>query len=690
VSRKGNLFAMFDALWQALGLVFQPVAFAYLMVGVALGIWIGAVPGLGAILGLVLLLPFTYGMDVISAFALLIGMWSVTTTSDTIASVMLGVPGTAASQATILDGYPLAKKGEASRALGAAFTVSAVGGILGAAILVISIPLVLPIILSFNSPELFVLGLLALTLVGAVSGSSVLKGLTVALFGLLLGTIGMAETAAIPRYTFGSLYLMDELPLIPVVLGLFAIPELMELATKNVSISRVEQQDSRSGVLKGIKDACIHWWLALKCGVIGTFIGMLPGLGGSIVDWVAYGYVVHSSKDKSKFGKGDIRGVIAPEAANNALKGGSLFPTLAIGIPGSVGAAILLDALMVHGLRPGPLMLTRDLHITLSLVWMIAIANVVAALVLMALSKQVAKIAFISGHLIVPGVVMLVFMGAWLGGSSMGDWVTVLVMGFIGYVMKSGGWPRPPLILALILCNILENAFQLSNQAYEGGMWLTRPIVLVLLVLTALMLYFSIRSMKKIRHEKIELFQDSELDQAGEGSERNPAVSLPFSILMVAVFLYAGIQSLSWPTQVMQFPIAIVIPGVFLSLIVIKTDWRDFIDLRDMLGNAAATFQHGARQALAIPSARYFGYLIAILVGSFVIGQKITLPIFVLLYLRRWGGFGWRTSSVYALVSWLILVLFYDWGMSLLFHTSWLQRLLQPVLPEFVPQWLIF
>jgi len=680
---------MIDALWQGLGLIFQWEAFGFLMFGVALGIWIGAIPGLGAILGLVLLLPFTYGMDVIPAFALLIGMWSVTTTSDTIASVMLGIPGTAASQATILDGYPLAKKGQAARALGAAFTVSAVGGVFGAAMLVISIPLILPIILSFNSPELFMLGMLALTLVGAVSGSSILKGLAVALFGLLLGTVGMAETAAVPRYTFGSLYLMDELPLIPVVLGLFAIPELMELATRNVSISRVEQQDD-GGILEGVKDACTHWWLAIKCALIGTYIGMLPGLGGSIVDWVAYGYVVQSSKDKSMFGKGDIRGVIAPEAANNALKGGSLFPTLAIGIPGSVGTAILLNALMVHGLRPGPLMLTKHLDISLSLVWMIAIANVVAALLLMFLSKQVAKVAFISGHLIVPGVIMLVFMGAWLGGGSMGDWVTCLAMGLVGYVMRSGDWPRPPLILALILGNILENAFQISMQAYDGLWWLTRPIVLVVLALTVLMLYLSVRSMRKTKRSKIELSKEPGADRQGEDADRNPGASLPFAVTMVGIFLYAGIESLKWSTQVMQFPITIAVPGFLLSLLVLKADWRDFVDLRGILGNPAAVFRHGAEVALAVPSAQYFFYLIAMLLGSLVVGQKIALPIFILLYLRLWGRFRWLICSVYAGIAWLILVVFYDWGLKLLFHPSWLQGLLQPILPEFVPQILIF
>jgi putative tricarboxylic transport membrane protein len=226
---------MFESFIEGFLLVFQWPALGFLVLGVLLGIWLGAVPGLGGILGLVILLPFTFGMEPVSAIALLLGMYAVTTSSDTIASVMLGIPGTAASQATILDGYPLAQQGKAARAFGAAFTVSAFGGVFGGLALAVSLPLVLPVILAFGSPELFMLGVLGLSMVGSLSGGSVLKGLTVALLGLLMATIGYSETG-VPRYWFGSDYLIDGLPMIPVVLGFFAIPELMELAIKNVSI----------------------------------------------------------------------------------------------------------------------------------------------------------------------------------------------------------------------------------------------------------------------------------------------------------------------------------------------------------------------------------------------------------------------------------------------------------------------
>ncbi|MDA0241720.1 MAG: tripartite tricarboxylate transporter permease, partial [Proteobacteria bacterium] len=443
-------------------MVVQWPAIGFMMLGILLGIWLGAVPGLGGILGLVILLPFTFGMETVSAFALLLGMFAITSTSDTIASVMLGIPGTAASQATILDGYPLAQKGEARRAFGAAYTVSAFGGVFGALILAVSLPLVLPIILAFGSPELFMLGVLGLAMIGSLSGGSILKGLMVALLGLLMATVGYAETVAIPRFWFGTDYLIDGLPLIPIVLGLFAIPELLELATKDVNISRVPKEMTKDVTIwTGVKDAWKHKWLALRCAILGTYIGMLPGIGGAVVDWLAYGHAVQSAKDKTMFGQGDIRGVIAPEAANNAIKGGSLIPTVAFGIPGSLGTAILLGALLIQGLKPGPDMLTTELHITFSMVWTIVLANIICALLLMVLTNHVAKVAFIRGHLIVPGVIMFIFMGAWLGGASIGDWVACLTMGIVGFIMKRGGWPRPPLVLALILGSIMEKSFQI-------------------------------------------------------------------------------------------------------------------------------------------------------------------------------------------------------------------------------------
>lgn len=674
---------MLESLWTGLFLVFQWPAIGFLLIGCLLGLWIGAVPGLGGIIGLVLLLPFTFGMEPVPAMALLIGLWTVTATSDTIASVMLGIPGTAASQATILDGYPLAQKGQAGRAFGAAFTVSAFGGVFGAIMLAIALPVVLPVILAFNSPELFMLGVLGLTMVGTLSGASVLKGLTAATLGLMLGTIGFAESDAIPRFTFGSLYLTDELPLIPVVLGLFAIPELLELAVRNVSISRIpKDQAEGGGLMDGVRDAFHHWWLVIRCSTIGTYVGIIPGLGASIVDWVAYGHAVQSAKDKSQFGKGDIRGVIAPEAANNAIKGGALIPTLALGIPGSLGTAILLGALISHGLRPGPNMLGANLHITFSLVWMIVVANIFAAGLLMIVSKQVAKIAFVPGHLVVPGVIVFVLMGAWLGGASLGDWVTCLTMGVVGFVMKRGGWPRPPLILALILGNILENSFQLSMRIHQGPSWLARPIVMIIIALILLTLIFAVWNVIKRR-------RSSDNKVVGEGAERSPILSLPFAVILFVMFSWMAIESLQWPLEVKQFPLAVALPATVLALWSIITDSKDLSAVRRKSGNLVSDGASLLANAELYKAGQFFGYLIAIVLLTLVIGQKVALPLFVAIYLWRWGEYSARISIGYALVAWAFIILFYDKLMHLVFHPFWLAPPLRAVVPDWFPLWLI-
>jgi TctA family transporter len=654
---------MVESLFGGLVLVLQWPAVGYLILGVLIGMWLGAVPGLAGIVGMVIVLPFTFGMEPAQAFALLLGLFAVTTTSDTIASVMLGIPGTAASQATILDGYPLAMKGEAARAFGAAFTVSAFGGVFGGIVLAVSLPIILPMILAFGSPEFFMLGLLGLTMVGSLSSSSVLKGLLSAAMGLMMATVGYGEASPIPRYWFGFDYTLDGLPLLPVVLGLFALPEVMDLAVRDTSISRVpKDQVGGGGMRQGIRDVISHWWLVLRCSAIGVYIGMIPGLGSSIVDWIAYGYAVQSAKDKTQFGHGDIRGVIAPEAANNAVRGGSMIPTVALGIPGSAANAILLSALLIQGLNPGQEMLTTKLDITFSMVWSLILANIMAAGLLMAWASQVAKIAFIRGHLIVPGVLVFVFMGAWMSSADIGDWILLLIMGMVGAIMKRSGWPRPPLVLAIILGPIMENAFHLSTQAYGTG-WLLRPVSVGIGVLIVLTLIFSTRGI--IRNKFA-----GEGPVRGEGAERNPVISWPFSILLVVLFAGAAIMALDWPTRVKQFPLVISPPALVLAVVILVHDAIDLMRERRQAGSIFAMVTAAADSALLGKSVSFLGWLLGILVVALLVGQVVAIPLFVALYLFRWGGYGWRTALGYAAAAWVVLFGFYDSVLHIVWHPS--------------------
>ncbi len=650
---------MSNAVIDGLLLVVAWPAIGYLFAGVMLGMFFGAVPGLSGLVGLAILLPFTFGLGPGPTFAFLLGMYAVTTTADTLSSVLLGVPGTAASQATILDGYPLAMKGEAARALGAAYTVSMVGGVLGAVFLALSLPLVKPLILSFAEPEFFALAILGLTMVGSLSGRSTWKGLATACVGLIMAMIGYAEFGGIPRYAFGQNYLYDGLPLIPVVLGLFALPEMIDLARRGDAISRVA--DSGVGLMQGVRDAARHWWLGLRCTVIGVYIGMLPGLGGSIVDWVAYGHAVQSAKDKSQFGKGDIRGVIAPEAANNAMKGGALLPTIAFAIPGSAAMAILLGAFQMQGIEPGPRMLTERLDVTFSLVWTLAIANILGAAMLLAWGKYVARITFVSGHYIVPVVILFMFMGAWIGSSNIGDWISLMAFGILGWLMKMGGWPRPPLVLGYILGKIMENALQIGVQT-NGWNFLTRPVTLIILALALLALLSALMKGRRSAAATESAVESggagggaAAVQAVGEGYGTNLSVSFFVGAMLAAGFGYALWEASTMPPAARFFPLVIIGPALVCVAVAFAFDTKEHIRRRRM----PAGTDFGDSSELVVGS-MFTLWLLGIIAATLVIGQYLALVGFVMLYLLVWARAGWKIVVIYTVLSAILMYVLFD------------------------------
>jgi TctA family transporter len=646
---------MLDAVIQGLSLAFSFPALWFLFLGIFIGLWIGVIPGLGGAVALALMLPFTFSMDMISAFSFLLGMYAITSTADSIPAILFGIPGTVASQATILDGHPLAKNGEASRAFGAAYAVSGIGGVLGAIFLALSLPIIQPFILAFGVPEFFLLSVLGLTMVGILSGKSLAKGIAMACFGLLLTTIGYSNATGIPRFYFGVNYLLDGIPIIPVMLGLFAIPELMELATSNTSISKKSYEKGNDSLLNGLKDVVQHRWLVFRSALIGTYVGMLPGLGAAIVDWIAYGHAVQSAKDKTMFGRGDIRGVIAPECANNAHKSGALIPTVAFGIPGSVGTAILLGALIMKGLRPGPDMLTTQLPATFSMIWSIVIANVIAAIALFFFSKKIQKIAYLPGHTVVPGVMVVLLMGAWIGTNSMGDLWLCLIMGLIGYLMKQGGWPRPPLILAVVLGPLMEDNFQLTNQIYGPYAWIfERPVSAFIFALIALIIFFSL--VKRKPHA-------AEHPDAGEGNANNLAMSIPFGLLALTLFLVLLPQALSYERFATKaFPVAILIVAIPLTLIAFITEIKVAIETK----YDAHNIKNALLDAYFYKSFTFLFYILLTILGVLLLGHVLAISLFVLIYLKVWAKYKTQFSIIYSVIAGLFIYSFYDRVMNVL------------------------
>jgi TctA family transporter len=447
----------------------------FLSFGVLIGLVLGVIPGLGGLVGLSLLLPFTFNMDPYTALAFMMGLQAVVVTSDTIPAVLFGVPGTVGSAATILDGYPMARKGEAGRAFGAAFSASVIGGLFGALLLGISVPILRPIVLEIGSPELLAICVFGLSLVAVLSGGSPLKGLAGACIGLMVATAGDDPQTGTLRWTFDSLYLWDGLPVVPLALGLFAVPELADMAITKQSISvnaEDQKRDARFGQLDGIRDTFQNWFLVLRCATIGSFLGAVPGIGASVIDWIAYGHAARTEKGAAEtFGKGDVRGVIASEASNNAKEGGALVPTIAFGVPGSASMALILGAFLIHGLVPGPEMLTTRLDVTYTLVWSVAIANVLGAGICFAFANQLAKVALIRIGVLAPVVLAITYIGAFQGSRQWGDIYALLIFGLIGWVMKRLRWPRPPLILGFVLGGLVERYMFISVERY-GADWL--------------------------------------------------------------------------------------------------------------------------------------------------------------------------------------------------------------------------
>jgi putative tricarboxylic transport membrane protein len=494
-----------DAFFEGLLLVLQWKAFAFMLLGIVLGFWVGLLPGLGGTTTLALMLPFIYAMQPIEGFAFLLGMHAVVATTGDITSVLFGVPGEGTSAATILDGHAMAKKGEAGRALGAALASSLVGAIVGALALALAIPVVRPLVLTFGSPELFMLAIVGIAFIASLSADGtrgMLRGFLAGGLGLFLATIGQDPQAGVSRYTLGTLYLWQGLELVPVLVGIFAIPEIIDLMVRGSSIaSALPAGAVGRGAWQGVKDTFRHFWLTIRCSLIGTFIGIMPGIGGSVAQWLAYGHATQSARnaeERKGFGEGDVRGVLGPGAANNSKEGGSLIPTVAFGVPGSTAMAILLGGFFLLGLVPGPDMLTRHLPVTFSMVWTIVLANVVTVLVCFVFLNRLARLTTVRGALLIPVIMVLVFIGSYTSNNHYGDIVVTLVFGAIGYLMVLGGWPRAPFVLGLVLGKIAENYLYISLARYDAD-WLTRPVVLVLMALAAVVIVYPVlQSRRKV------------------------------------------------------------------------------------------------------------------------------------------------------------------------------------------------
>jgi len=475
----GGIFA------SLMNVVGSPYHMLLLLIAVPVGMFFGAIPGLGGKLGIVLAIPFVFGMDPLAGAIFLISMHSVVHTGGAIPSILFGVPGTGPDAATVVDGLPMTRNGEAGRAIGAALGASGVGGVIGGLFLLAIMPLLRPVVLAFGPAEFFLLALFGITFIAMLSGDSLIKGLLVGMFGLMMAFVTLDPQTGTQRYTFDHLFLWDGIDIITAVLGIFAIPEMIALGVAGGSMAEASRQSASyglGGVLKGIGDVFRHYGLTVRTSIIGAFIGMIPGLGGDAASWICYGHAVQTSKTPERFGKGAVEGVIAPETANNSKEGGSLLPTLFFGIPGSSGMAILLGAFVMLGIQPGPGLALSGMDIVWTLIWALMLANVVAVLMFFAVAPGLDYLSYVRGGLLIPFVLTLTYLGSYLSQRAWENLVLLTALGTLGYLMKKYDWPRPPFVIGLILGPIVEDSFHKAMSLW-GPRFLLRPGALLMIAL---------------------------------------------------------------------------------------------------------------------------------------------------------------------------------------------------------------
>ncbi|MBI3049806.1 MAG: tripartite tricarboxylate transporter permease [Acidobacteria bacterium] len=527
-----------EVFFSALLQVLAPHTFGIMLVGIAVGLLVGILPGLGGAATLAMMLPFVYPMDAISAFAFLLGMHAVTATTGDITSVLFGIPGEATSAATVLDGYPMTRRGEGGRALGAVLFSSLIGALVGAAVLAISVPVVRPVVLQLGPPEFLMLTVLGLSFIVSLAGRTLIKGFIMAAFGFLLAMVGLDPQSSIQRFTFGQLYLWEGINVVPVVVGLFGGAEVLQLMLTKQSIATRPGDERLARVLQGVRDTLEHWWLTLRASAIGLGIGVIPGMGGAVSQFIAYAHAQHTSRHPETFGRGNVEGVIATGAVNNSREGGNLIPTVAFGIPGSISMAILLSVFLLKGLVPGPAMLTKNLDVTYAMVWIIVLSNIIAVAVSFLFLNQLVRLTYVRAMLLVPFLMVLTAFGAYTAHNRFADILLMLGATVVGVAAIRWDWPRAPLLLALVLGDIAERYLFLSYSLYEWR-WVSRPLVIAFAVVTVTGLVWPLvrargRTPRPVTHH----------------------ADVPITIGFLLTAAWVVYQAAGWPFRTAVFPLA--------------------------------------------------------------------------------------------------------------------------------------
>ncbi len=464
-------------------------ALLMIVVGSILGTFVGAIPGLGGAVLLTMLLPFIYGMPVIPALCLLLAAHSGIYFSGSVTAILLNTPGAPESAATTFDGYAMTKQGKAKRALGISAVSTTIGGWIGVVLLLAVIPLMFQLIKLFQPPEYLVLAILAIVLIGQMRSGSMTKGLLSGLFGLMMSFVGYDPITGVQRFTFNQLALYNGFNITAVALGIFAFAEMFNLyamkrARSNAPTLKFGEKVPGAGVLDGMKDVFHHRWLMIRSAVLGTLLGVVPGIGGVAANFISYGQAMKMSKRSELFGTGVPEGIIAPESSSISKEAGNLIPTVALGVPGGVGMAVLMSGFTILGIVPGPSMLKTHLDAVFAMALVIAIGSLLASAMGLAIVPLLARISRVPNTILVPFIFALAALGSYAADESMGQVIAVFGFGIVGLLMKRFNYSIPAAMIGFILGSVAEQNLYLTQQLFGLSMF-KRPLVdlMILIIL---------------------------------------------------------------------------------------------------------------------------------------------------------------------------------------------------------------
>ena len=481
----------------------NPEVLLMTFIGALGGVLLGAIPGMTATMGVALLIPFSFGMDLIPSIGLLLGIYCGGMYGGSISAILIHAPGTPAAAATLLDGYPMCKKGQAGRALSVAMFASFCGGVIGALVMTFLSPLVADMAMNFGPGEMFMLAVFGLSVIVAISGKSVAKGLISAFFGMLLCTVGLDPTNGIPRFiTTKQTGLLDGFQFIPTLIGLFAVSEVIAGVERIIRGEEHEQKSNEkiTNVLPDWKTIKQIWPNILSGGLIGTFIGAIPGAGGDIAVFVSYGASKSASKHPELYGTGIPNGVAATESANNGCSGGAMIPLLSLGVPGDSVTAILLGAFIMKGITPGPMMYVTELPTVYRVFAALMLANLCMLVVGCLGVRFFAKIVSIEKKMLYPIILVISLLGAFSINKNAFDVGVCVAFGIIGWLMNKYEFPLSPILLALILGPMCEKNFVRYMNIQRGNFFAitTSPIAMVFATVAILVIVYSVYNQSKI------------------------------------------------------------------------------------------------------------------------------------------------------------------------------------------------